>query len=98
LESKNVQKSREKFLEARRVPAHLRNEHDIQNRTENQSVVIFEVRPEWKNPVNKIELPIAKATYVKSQKVWKVYWQRRDLKWHSYPPSPVVKYFKEFWT
>ena len=41
-------------------------------------------------------MPIAKATFVKSKKIWKVFWQRADLKWHSYPPVPKVNFIEEF--
>mgnify|MGYP003655154572 CR=1 FL=1 len=41
---------------------------------------------------------VAKATYVKTQQVWKVYWQRADMKWHGYPPSPEVGSLEEFLT
>lgn len=34
--------------------------------------------------------PVAKATFVKTQQAWKVYWQRQDLTWHAYPPAPEV--------
>ena len=44
----------------------------------------------------KIEEAVAKATYVKSKKVWKVYWQRADLKWHRYDPHPEVNSIEEF--
>jgi len=39
---------------------------------------------------------VAKATYVRSRGVWRVFWQRRDLKWHSYEPKPEVKSVDEF--
>lgn len=31
-----------------------------------------------------MESPVAKATYVKTQNIWKVYWMRADLRWHAY--------------
>ena len=44
-----------------------------------------------------------KAHTVNLQKVayrdrdaWRVFWQRRDLKWHSYEPRPEVKSVEEF--
>ena len=40
--------------------------------------------------------PFAKATYVRTQKIWKIYWQRADLKWHSYEPVPTVKTIDAF--
>ena len=39
---------------------------------------------------------MAKATYVRSQNIWKVYWQRADLKWHSYDPDPEVDSIEDF--
>jgi len=63
---------------------------------ENQSVVLFEIPPQWEKPSNKIERPVAKATYVKAQNLWEIYWQRADLKWHSDAPTPTVKTFEGF--
>ncbi|MCQ3829244.1 DUF3024 domain-containing protein [Microbulbifer elongatus] len=95
-ELKKCEKALDNFLSLRRPPAHIRDEVDLQYRIENQSVVIFEVRPEWQDPSRKMEIPVAKATFVKRQKIWKVCWQRQDLKWHSYPPDPEVKSIEDF--
>ena len=83
-------------MQLRRPPPHIRKEYDLGYRIHNQSVEIFEIRPEWRNPASKIEIPVAKSTYVKTQKCWKIYWQRQDLKWHSYQPMPEVSFFEEF--
>ncbi|MCP3931719.1 MAG: DUF3024 domain-containing protein, partial [Bacteroidetes bacterium] len=47
------------------------------------------------DPSKKIEGSIAKATYVKSTKIWKLYWQRADMKWHRYEPFPESKSLEE---
>jgi len=39
---------------------------------------------------------IAKATYVKNKKIWKLYWQRADMKWYGYEPEAEVKSVEEF--
>jgi len=65
-------------------------------RIKNQSIEIFEIKPLLNNPEEKIEEAVAKATYIKSQKVWKIYWQRADLKWHRYEPDPEVKTIEQF--
>ncbi len=88
----------EKFLAKKRPPAHIRHQLDFGYCIQGQSVELFEVRPEWRNPERKMEIPVAKATYVKKEKIWKVYWQRQDLKWYPYKPSPSVQYFEEFLT
>lgn len=95
-ERKRCEREVEKFLEVHRPPDHVRNEVDLSYRIENQSIELFEIRPQWDNPSEKIEIPVAKATYVKKDQIWKIYWQRQDLKWHSYTPVPQVRYFEEF--
>jgi hypothetical protein len=84
------------FIEKRRPPLHIRPQLDLGCRVKEQSVEIFEIRPVWRNPEEKMEHPVAKATYVKSQDIWKVYWMRADLKWHTYAPLPEVAKLEEF--
>lgn len=69
---------------------------DLAYRIAGQSVEIFEIRPAWKTPNVTIEERIAKAMYVRTQNVWRIYWQRADLKWHSYEPVPEVVGLSEF--
>ena len=95
-EIKKIEKSVGEYIEKIRPPAHIQNEIDLNYRINNQSVEIFEIRPLRNNPDKKIEGAIAKATYVKKQKKWKVYWQRADLKWYRYEPNPEVKTIKQF--
>ena len=95
-EIKRIEKEVGAFVEQRRPPKHIRPELDLGYRVKGQSVEIFEIRPLWNNPAEKIEEAVAKATYVKTQKVWRVYWQRADLKWHRYDPDPEVNSLQEF--
>jgi hypothetical protein len=95
-EIKRCEKLVGQYVESRRPPTHIRNELDLSFRINGQSVEIFEIRPAWQRPGVKMESPVAKATYVKAQKIWKVYWQRADLKWHRYDPDPEVKTIEEF--
>jgi hypothetical protein len=85
------------WVEQRRPPPHIRPELDLGYRVSGQSVEIFEIRPVWRGaPGEKMEHAVAKATYVKSKGTWKVYWQRADLKWHSYEPTPEVPSIEAF--
>lgn len=84
------------FVEKRRPPIPMRKELDLGFRITGQSVEIFEIRPMWQRPDEKIEEPVAKTTFVKTKKVWKVFWQRADLKWHRYDPNPEVRSLEEF--
>lgn len=95
-EKKKYEKVLGEFIKKHRPPAHIRNEVDLSFRLKGQSVEIFEIRPMWRNPQEKVEEPVAKATYVKTQKIWKIYWQRADLKWHRYEPDPEVNSLEEF--
>lgn len=85
-----------KYIEGRRPPGHVRDQVDLAFRIDGQSVIIFEIREIWHQPGKKVESPIAKATYVKKTKSWKVYWQRADMKWHGYEPTPETKTIEEF--
>jgi len=84
------------YVEARRPPPNIRPELDIGYRIEHQSIELFEMRPAYQRPGEIIERPIAKATYVRSKKVWKIYWMRADLKWHRYEPKATVSRVEEF--
>jgi len=95
-ETKKYEKLVSAFVEKRRPPAHVRKELDLGFRVKGQSVEIFEIRPLWRQPGKIIEEAVAKATFVKTQEIWKVYWQRADLKWHRYDPDPEVKSLEEF--
>lgn len=86
----------ENFLEKRRPPEEMRNKVDLAYRIEDQSVIIYSIRPHWQNQSEKIEHPIAKTTWVHTQQVWKVFWMRADSKWHGYDPQPKVKTIQQF--
>ena len=96
LEIARCEREMGEFLANRRPPAHIRPKLDIGIRITGQSVMIFEIRPRWDRPQEKMEEPVAKATYVKRQNVWRVFWMRRDLKWHRYEPKPEVSSLKAF--
>ena len=87
-EVKRMEKLVGEFLEAVRPDPEHRHQLDISFRISGQSFEIFEIRPQWRDPDKKIEESVAKATYVKSTKRWRLYWKRADLKWHRYGPFP----------
>lgn len=95
-ESRKVGNALSRFMEKRRPPPHIRPKLDLGYRLSGQSVEIFEIRPVWNNPEQKMESSVAKATYVKTRAVWKVYGMRADLKWHSYSPVSMVGNIEKF--
>lgn len=94
-EIKRIEKLVGQFVELRRPEPHIRNKLDIAFRIIDQSFVIYEIRPQWDNPEKIMEGPIAKVTYIKSKKVWKLFWMRADLKWHSYKPFPSSRHLED---
>ncbi len=95
---KRYEKVIQGFVTKRRPPAHLRNEVDLGFRLTGQSIEIFEIRSAWEDPKEKFEQPVAKATYIKRQNLWKIYWMKSDLKWHKYEPEFEVSELLEFVT
>ena len=96
LERHRFEKPVKAYIEARRPPPHIRPELDIGYRIAGQSVEVFEVRPVYQRPGDIIERPVARATYVKSRRIWKIYWMRADLKWHRYEPRATVTTIEDF--
>lgn len=84
------------FIQRRRPPPHLRDKVDLAYRVRDQSVEIYEIRAHWMDADRKIESPIAKTTYNKRGRHWKVFWQRADFKWHGYKPHLIVESIEDF--
>lgn len=96
-ETKRCEKLVSEYVERRRPPVHIRPELDLGYRVKDQSVVLFEIRPVWRGkPGELMEHPIAKTSYVKTRGIWRVFWQRADLKWHSYEPHAEVENLEDF--
>lgn len=81
-ETKRCEKLVGAYIEKHRPPSNVRNEVDLGDRISDQSIEIFEIRPFWNKTEQKIEEMVAKTTYVKKSGLWKVFWQRSDMKWH----------------
>ena len=96
LERMRCERDLAKFLERRRPRPHIRPQLDIGCRITGQSVEIFEIRPHWKTPKEVMEHPVAKATFVRTSNRWRVFWMRRDLKWHGYEPNAEVRSLEAF--
>lgn len=90
-EAARAKRALDAFLEKRRPPPHIRPQLDIGYRIKGQSIEIYEVRPAWRGkPGAKMEHSVAKATFVRTREVWRIFWLRQDLKWHSYEPAAEV--------
>jgi hypothetical protein len=79
------------FVTRRRPPAHILEKLDYGFRLKGQSVELFEIRPKFNDHSVKLNINYAKATYVKTKKIWKVYWKRGTGEWWPYEPCKVKK-------
>jgi len=98
LERKRVENIVRAFVEKLRPSPPIRLQLDFGFRVTGQSIELFEIRPQWNKPDIKHESSFAKATFVRAQGIWKVYWKRADLKWHRYEPVPEVSAIEKFLT
>ena len=96
LERKRCERDLASFLERRRPAPHIRSDLDIGYRISGQSVEVLEIRPDWQDRKVKREHPVAKATFVRTRDRWRVFWMKRDLKWHAYEPNPEVHSLEAF--
>jgi len=96
LQTLDVIEAMENFIARKRPPEHIRPQLDLGYKIEEQSIYVFEIRPQWDKPEVIREHAVAKTTFVKAKNYWKVFWLRADLNWHSYTPKPIVKSVKEF--
>ena len=77
-----------------RIPVRIKNELELIYQIRGHNVTIFERRPDWDDPRETMVIPVARLKYVRTKNEWRLYWQRRDLKWHAYDllsSSPDLK-------
>lgn len=85
-----------KFLVVVRPPEEDRDELDIAYKIEGQSIIIFELRPQWNKPKTITQYPFAMATYIKAENLWKVFYMSENSNWEVYKQKASVSSIKEF--
>lgn len=90
-EIKRYEIAKKNFLLKRRPHPSVRDKCDLNCRLNNQSVEIFELRPQWNNPETINEYPLAKMTYSLDKKEWKIFSLSSNLKWKSYQRQKSAK-------
>jgi hypothetical protein len=88
-----VKDTMDKYILRIRPQPEIRDRLDISYKIYDQSVEIFEIRPDMDGKI--MHIPIAKTTFIRTNKSWKIFWMRADLKWHGYI-TPYVKTINEF--
>lgn len=88
------------YIEENRPPLHLRDKVDLGFSLQNRELRIFEIRPVYNDNDHKIESDVARAKYIKSRDVWKIYWKRANGNWEPYRPGGdfEVEDITEFFT
>lgn len=84
-----VAKEVQAFLKKVRPKAELLHKLDYGFRYHNRCVILFSIRPRFDDKSKKTEDTFAKARYIGTRKIWKVYWMRGNLRWHPYEPHEV---------
>ena len=90
-----INRTMESFILRNRPPVELRDKVDLGYSNQKNVIEIFEIRPIWSMPSETQQLPFAKIKYIKSRKIWKLYWMRASGKWQSYGPSPEYSNLEE---
>ena len=83
-------------VEMMRPPLHIRPKLDVGYSFEKYSLELFEIRPDWKDKSVIRKHSFAKAKFIKSQNVWRIYWKRASGKWELYEEEPEVVDVTEF--
>lgn len=86
LEIQNIRNTVGSLCERKTNPA-LRDKLRFDYVIENQSVIIQEIRPYWRDESQKIYHDVAKLTYVKTKSAWSLFWKRASGKWQTYEPA-----------
>ncbi|OBU07098.1 DUF3024 domain-containing protein [Morganella psychrotolerans] len=76
------------FMEKYRPPKHIRDEHDLQYRIEDDSVVIFDVRQlAWSSGT--VEEMLAKITINRVSNSWSLFWSTENNEWRHYDAKMI---------
>ena len=84
------------YIETIRPRAEIRDQLDIGYSFKKNEIIIFEIRPLYTDKTKIAHYPYARAKYVQTQKVWKIYWKRASGKWELYEPCQEVKNIDSF--
>jgi len=85
----------ESFRSLRRPPLHLRDKVREGQRFTDRSIELFPVRPAFNRPGGQIEESIARIQHMPRLRVWHLFWQRADGRWHRYQPCPQTESLSE---
>lgn len=87
------------FIEPLRLTEEeIRKQLDFGYSWDGQIALLFAIRPLWNDPSKILQHDFAKLRYVKSSKIWKLYWLCGSGKWEAYEPQPESTNVQELLT
>src|SRR6476619_6802148 len=80
-----------------RVPDHVRDRVRVEVDLADRHLTIVECRPPWRadNGSEWTRFPIARLRYVKTRRLWSLYWRDRNLRFHEYDRVPATSKIEE---
>jgi hypothetical protein len=96
IKSVDIIETMENYISSVRPKPEIRHQIDLNYEIQDQSIILNEVRPSWNNPNESTTSGYARATFIKSKNIWKIYWKRANNKWYLYDPCPYVGLLKDF--
>ena len=83
-------------VEKIRPPEEIRSQLDLGYHFEKNTLLLFEIRPNFMDESITMNIEFAKARYYKTQNIWKIYWMRGNGNWELYETSAVNTIDKVF--
>lgn len=90
-----IEETLEQHIRTVRPPEDIRDKLDEGYDFDGQVILLVEIRPKWDDPEKIMRYPYAKIRYIKSKKLFKLYWMRASLKWELYEPFPESSHLQE---
>ncbi len=78
-----------------KTPPHIRRQVCLKYRFDGNAVVLYEERPQFDRPSQRIELKVARFRYFVGRRDWVLYWRDRNSRWHRYELVPPSKHFQD---
>jgi Protein of unknown function (DUF3024) len=72
---------------AERVPAHVREQLRVECEEDPRAVTVVELSPPWREEDGPewMRMPVARFRYVRSTRLWTLYWHRQTGRWERHP-------------
>lgn len=90
-----IEKTLEQHIQKVRPPEDIRDKLDVGYDFDGRAIMLVEIRPKWDDPKRIMRYPYAKIRYIKSQKLFKLYWLRASGKWELYEPFPESSHLQK---